>query len=121
LDSSAVLALLLRAKGAEVVLDDLAAGSISSVNAAEVLRVLARSGLAPADARRAFARLQLAVIPFDYDQALEAATVAQRAPHLSLGDCACLALARHLHAAEVLTADKAWAKIDCGARVKLLR
>jgi PIN domain nuclease of toxin-antitoxin system len=94
---------------------------ISSLNAAEVLRVLVRSGASPADAKRAFARLHLPVIAFDYDDAAEAVEVARLAPELSLGDCACLALARRRGAAEVLTADRAWTTCDFGVPLTLIR
>jgi PIN domain nuclease of toxin-antitoxin system len=39
---------------------------------------------------------------------------------LSFGDRACLALAL-IHGLPVLTADRAWAKVDVGVEVRLIR
>jgi PIN domain nuclease of toxin-antitoxin system len=121
LDSSAVLALLKQEPGWEQVLAGLQQSVISSVNQAEVLRVLVRGGASPTDARRALVRLHLPIIAFDSADAVEAAEVAQIAPELSLGDCACLALARARSADQVLTADRAWGHADFGVRVILIR
>ena len=120
LDSSAILALLQNEPGSEVVLSALSDSEVSSVNAAEVLRVLVRRGASIGDARRIFARLHVPVSPFDYDQAAKAAEVGTLAPHLSLGDCACLALA-NLRSVEVLTADRSWSAVDFGVPVVLIR
>lgn len=121
LDSSAILALLHQEPGGRAVLPFLSNAVISSVNAAEVLRVLVRSGASLPDAKRAFARLHLTVIAFQPDDAAAAVEVAQLAPELSLADCACLALARLRKASEVVTADRIWTKFDFGVTVKLIR
>ena len=94
--------------------------SISSVNAAEVLRVLARAGLSIDHAQKALARLNLQVVSFTEDDLPNFVEISQRAASLSLGDCACLALGRAMNA-EVFTADRAWAEIDAGVRVSLIR
>jgi len=121
LDSSAVLALLQAEPGAAIVLAHLSDSVISSVNVAEIIRVLTRKGSAFKDARQALALLQLPVIPFDHEQALVAAEIGSAARHLSLGDCACVALAKSDPASEVLTADRIWAEIDLGIKVTLIR
>jgi len=115
------LALLHQEPGGRAVLPLLADAIISSVNAAEVLRVLVRSGASLADAKRAFARLHLTVIAFQPDDAAAAVEVAQLAPELSLADCACLALARLRRASGVVTADRIWTRFDFGVPVKLIR
>ncbi len=120
LDSSAVLALLHGEPGAERVAAALGEAAISAVNAAEALRVSMRNGVAAGDFRRAFARLQLSVIPFGEDDLGALAAVFDRAAHLSLGDCACLALGMQ-SGAEVLTADRAWTKLDLAVRVTSIR
>ena len=63
------------------------------------------------------------VVPFDAQLALEAGYFyARRRPYnLSLGDCACLALAESLDL-PVLTAESNWAKLpNLRAKVKLIR
>ncbi len=68
------------------------------------------------------AGLQLSVVPFDREQARLAGSLRRstRGYWLSLGDRACLALAR-VQAAVALTCDRSWARIDVGCRVKLAR
>jgi PIN domain nuclease of toxin-antitoxin system len=121
LDSSALLAVLQHEPGGERVLAQLEDCIISSVNAAEVLRVSMRNGVKPADARRSFLRFQLPVLPFGYDDASVVAEIALVTPHLSFGDCACIALARRESASEVLTADRAWAGSKFGVKIILIR
>lgn len=121
LDSSAVLALLQAESGSETVLRALPDALISAVNVAEILRVLVRSGVAPTEARRAFDRLHLTIVPFGPEHAEECMEVARHAPSLSLGDCACLALARLAHASEVITADREWTRHRLGVKVTLVR
>lgn len=87
----------------------------------EVLRVLLRRGTSFRDARRIFSRLQVSVATFDDEHAAAAAEVGALGPHLSLGDCACLALARLRAAERVLTADRAWTSRDYGVPVVLVR
>ena len=96
--------------------------SISAVNLCEVLTKLADDGLNEAQSQAAVAALDLRIHPFG---AREAAVAAQlrgstRQAGLSLGDRACLALAKTLDCAAV-TADRAWASLDIGLTVVLIR
>lgn len=120
LDSSAVLALLNGERGADGVLAALGESIVSAVNAAEVLRVLVKKGATPADGRRVLARLHLQTVEFTGEDLAAVAEITQRAPQLSLGDCACLALGKRLGAG-VLTADRAWASVDLEIAVRLIR
>lgn len=95
-------------------------GIISAVNAAEVLRVLVKKGATPADGRRVLARLHLQTVEFTGEDLAAVAEITQRAPQLSLGDCACLALGKRM-GTEVLTADRAWASVDVEIAVRLIR
>ncbi|MEO7026776.1 MAG: PIN domain-containing protein, partial [Caulobacteraceae bacterium] len=66
--------------------------------------------------------LPLHVVAFDEDQAIGAGKLrrATRGAGLSLGDRACLALARSLDAT-ALTTDRAWEKVNGQARIELVR
>jgi len=124
LDASAVLALLHEEPGAAQVAAVLPAAAIGAVNLAEVLIVLERHGVPPADARRAVDALALDVLPADAETARAAAVVAAagRAARcaLSLGDCFCLAAARVAGRAAV-TADRNWAALKAGVKVVVVR
>ena len=118
LDASAVLALLRDEAGATRVAGFLPTAAVSAVNLAEVLIVLDRNGVPPADAQRAVDALALDIIPADGTTAHVAAAVAaaSRRRGLSLGDCFCLATA-HLAGRPAVTADRTWATIRTGAKV----
>lgn len=122
LDSSALLAVLFVEPGGDIVADAITHAIISAVNTAEVVTKLVDKGLQLSDASRAVGIFQIQTEPFDTQQALAAAAL--RAPTskhgLSLGDRACLALASKL-SAPVLTADKAWGKLDLGIEIKVIR
>lgn len=122
LDSSALLAALLVEPGGDVVADAMKVAIMSSVNATEVVSKLVDRGLTLSKAQQAFGLFQLDILPFDAAQAMAAAAL--RAPTvkygLSLGDRACIALAQQLNV-PVMTADKAWAKLDIGVEIKVVR
>lgn len=128
LDASAVLAYLNREAGAEVVADMVEAGaSVSAVNFAEVLSTASDRGV---PTERLIARLTeagllegaISVEPFTAEDAGTVGELrpATRAAGLSLGDRACLALARRLEA-PAATADAAWAELDVGVEILLIR
>lgn len=122
LDASAVIALIKREPGADVVSAYIPGATMSAINVAEVATHLAESGL-PADrVRAAIGKLGLDVAPCELDDAVAIGLLrpATREHGLSLGDRACLALgsARDM---PVLTADRAWGKLDIGVEVRLLR
>jgi PIN domain nuclease of toxin-antitoxin system len=95
---------------------------VSAVNWAEVVQRLARERV---DVRVLRARaVASGLVIVDFDVALAEATgalwEATRAAGLSLGDRACLALARATGATAV-TADRAWVALDVGVEVRLVR
>ncbi|MBI2885898.1 MAG: type II toxin-antitoxin system VapC family toxin [Chloroflexi bacterium] len=122
LDASALMALLNGETGAQVVAEALGDAVIGSVNLAEVLTRLAQRGLSEEGMRATVDDLEIDVIPFDKDLAVSAGMLwpLTRAYGLSLGDRACLALARQLEA-PALTADRIWAELNLGIEVQVIR
>jgi ribonuclease VapC len=124
LDASALLAYLRDEAGAETVSETIAGGAaISTVNLAEVFSRSADREVDPAelDLRLRVSGLLDGAITVQPFTALDAIEVARLRPltrdaGLSLGDRACLALARRLDAV-ALTADSAW--VDAGHDVDL--
>ncbi len=127
LDASAILALLFDEPGAEAVSARHAEPLfMSAVNAAEVVSKLIDAGQEPREAIEVFRSIQdaadLAAIPFDTSQALDAAAIraGTRDHGLSLGDRACLALARSLKL-PAMTADRTWKKLRLGVEIRAIR
>ncbi len=122
LDASAVLALLQAEPGADIVTAALPKAAWSAVNASETVAKLAERGMKGKAIQAVLAMLALETRPFDAAQAYESGLLrpATRALGLSLGDRACLSLAQTL-GRPVLTADRAWARIDVDVQVRLIR
>ncbi len=128
LDASALLAYLRAEPGAEVVSEAIAGGAtISTVNLAEALSRATDSGVNPAQLARELTDRGLldgaiATEPFTVADAIEAARLRPltRAAGLSLGDRACLALARRLGGVAVTT-DTAWARVELDVPLRLVR
>jgi ribonuclease VapC len=128
LDASALLAYLREEPGAELVAQLIATGaSISTVNLAEALSTAGAHGADPtALATELTARGLLdgavTVEPFTTADAVEVARLRPltRAAGLSLGDRACLALARR-QGAVAITADSAWATLNLDIDVRPIR
>ena len=122
LDTSALLALVFREPGMDVVLAALDGCAISAVNQAEVVEVAARRGTDPGRAAAWAGELSIPVLPFTPPMAARAGAVlaAGRVRGLSLGDAACLGTAGTL-GVPVLTADRAWAALDLDIQIRQLR
>ena len=122
LDSSALLALLNDEPGADVVAGLLRNSAMSAVNISEVTAKLAEAGIRERDIRMAVGGLVLDIVPFDAEQAVGAGMLrrATMTAGLSLGDRACLALAKRL-GVPAATADLAWRRVDTGVELTLIR
>lgn len=114
LDASAVLAVILEERGAEVVVETLRSGAVmSAVNVAEVASRLHQDGWSESEVAFAFDNLGIEVLPFDREVALLSGryrTLTRRL-ELGLGDRACLATGR-AEEGPVLTADRSWLELD---------
>jgi ribonuclease VapC len=121
LDSSGLLTMLLFEPGCERVAQLVPRSCMSTVNLAEVLGRLARDGRAVDEALDLIEEMGIAWVDFDREVAIGAAALLlTTAPWgLSLGDRACLALAR-LRNLPAVTADRAWAKLDLGIPIEVV-
>ncbi len=122
LDSSAILAMIFKEAGGELV-SRMAAGSlISAVNLSEVASKLLDAGFTDEEMNKSLEDFSAEIVSFDRDEAIAAGHLraSTRQKGLSLGDRACLALALQ-EKATVLTADKAWTELDLGIEIKVIR
>jgi len=122
LDASAVLAVLHKEPGADLVLARIGGAAISAVNFAEVVTRLAQKGGDLSQVLTDLHNLLGDIRPFDLQQAEAAGLLdtSTRPYGLSLGDRACLALAKHLNV-PALTADQVWARLEIGVTIELIR
>ena len=124
LDASALLALIHRETGQEVVADAVVESVISAVNLAEVIGKLAERGV-PLDRAEAIAlSFGIEVVSLDAGLAARAGQLrpSTRSAGLSLGDRCCLATAMAL-GLPVLTAEAAWEPLadTLGIKVRNIR
>jgi len=122
LDASAVLALLFNEPGADTVAEHIAAGAtMSTVNLSEVATILIRHGRDP-DTVLDPLQAQVDILAFTDSDAIATAQIYPlvSAKGLSLGDRACLALARRLNAPAV-TAEHVWADLNLDIRIDTIR
>jgi ribonuclease VapC len=122
LDASALLAMLHGESGAELVQAAVDRGVISTVNWAEVFRLLLDGDVDVVGLRADIEALGLEIVPFTVDDAEQAAGLGPPTRHvgLLLGDRACLALAHRL-GLPVLTADRSWLDLDLEIKVEAIR
>lgn len=122
LDASAILAVVLDEPGRERVLPVMTGASVSAINLGEVLSRAVDQGFVVERVADGLARLEMQVIPFEHDDAVEAARLRTATKRIgaSLGDRACLALAQRLRL-PVLTADRAWSTLGLDIEIVQIR
>jgi PIN domain nuclease of toxin-antitoxin system len=123
LDASAVLAFLFEEQGASVVERSLPQASISTANWGEVWqRVLERQAESPEGVRERLVEAGLGLEPLSGADAEHAARLRAKTRErgLSLADRCAIALAARLKR-PVLTTDRAWAAVEVGVEIRLIR
>ena len=122
LDASALLAFLIRERGHQKVREVLGESCMSTVNISEVLASFGRAGQNVPLIAKTLLAMPVELVEFTPEQATIAAGLAQmtRAAGLSLGDRACLALARERRI-PALTADQAWDRLQLGIEIRTVR
>lgn len=126
LDSSAIMAWLYGEPGSKAVTQTIDDGSfevlVSSVNLCEVITKLALADASDAQIRSALEPFISFCVNFDPSQARQAGELSRQTKSLglSLGDRACLALAKS-HGATAWTTDAVWKKLNVGVKIRLLR
>jgi PIN domain nuclease of toxin-antitoxin system len=120
LDASALIALIMGEPGAEAVEAVIAESVATTVNLAEIVGYFARNGAAEPAIRGMLDGLRLEIVPFDAELAYAAGLLlpATRRAGLSLGDRACLALARR-QGAKAFTTDRSWLRVAAAAGVEI--
>ena len=93
---------------------------MSAVNVVEVMRRLGRDGVPTSEIERSLLRFDIQYDVFSLEDARLAADIANENPDISLGDCACLALAKRLGAMAV-TADRVWGERRAGVNIRQIR
>ena len=124
LDASALLAVAFNEAGADYVMLALSRPhvGVTVTNLTEVVSRLRLRGMNMAGCRAFIDDLQLTVVSADTETAFLAGELhAQtRWAGLSLADAMCLATAAQLEA-RVITADRAWARLDVGVAIDVIR
>jgi ribonuclease VapC len=122
LDSAAVIALLYLEPGYQRVAEVLDKSAISSVNLAEIYNKLVQKASAE-EVRGLLRPMELQVEDWSEDMAYRSAEFSafSKSHGLSLGDWACLTLAKQLRATAV-TSDRAWRRLPAlGVRIMIFR
>jgi ribonuclease VapC len=123
LDSSALIALLGLEPGHERVAGLLDRSIVSAVNLAEIVNKLAQETPSAPAVRELLAHMQLTVVDWSEDLAYQSAEFSpfNKSDGLSLGDRACLTLAKQLHATAV-TSDRTWRRVPAlGVPIMIFR
>jgi ribonuclease VapC len=122
LDASAVLAMVFEEPGSERVEECLIDARISSANLSEVVAKLYDRKFDKERVELVLSNFTIETVEFDRDLAEQAGHLRPLTRHLGLsfGDRACLATAQAV-GCTIVTADQAWAELDLGIEIELIR
>ena len=120
-DASALLAMLVGEPGGDAVAALLSLALVSAVNWSEVLQKARQHGADVAGMREDLESVGMELVPFGPSEATVAADLWHRGNrNLALADRACLATAM-IRRCTVVTADRAWRRLDLGVDVEVIR
>ena len=119
LDASAVLAVLHKEPGAEVVEKEFPTARCSAATWSEILQKAEQGGIDPKLVILFLKQAGLAIEVVTESDAEVAAAIWRQARHLSLADRCCLALAKRLGVPSV-TSDRNWPAVD-GIAIEFIR
>ncbi len=122
LDASAVVAFLKREPGSDYVAEHIERAVMTTVNFSEVVAKWVVRSNDPEGTRAVADALPCEIVAINRDIAMSAGLMIARTRSrgLSLGDRVCLAYAKSI-GLPVLTTDQAWAEVDVGVDVRLIR
>lgn len=124
LDASAILAIMFREQGTEIVEQYLDSSEtlVSSINVSEVFAKQLELNIPIEQTIVFLGLLGIEIVDFNKESAIQAATLRKltREWGLSLGDRACLALGQQF-SCPVITADRAWGNMGLGIEVIVIR
>lgn len=120
LDTSAIIALLKKEPGYEILEDVIANSSMSSVNLSELVAVLARSGVPEEEIDEIITDIVPEIIPFSENLSIKTGKLISVTKEygLSLGDRACIATGSYYNM-EIYTKDSIWLNLTENVKVKI--
>lgn len=122
LDTSALIALLKKEPGYEIIEGLIANSAISSVNLSELVSIMARNDVIDSEIIEVITDLVPEVLPFTESIAIQAGILIKHTKSLglSLGDRACIATGL-AHNMTIYTTDRIWEKLDISANIIVIR
>jgi PIN domain nuclease of toxin-antitoxin system len=122
LDASALMAVVRKEPGADLVERRMPGASMSAVNASEAIMRSVEKGFTEHLVTMFMSAQQIELVPFDAHLAVLTARLRPATKHLGLSfaDRACIATAIHRKAI-VVTADRVWATLDLPCQIELIR
>jgi PIN domain nuclease of toxin-antitoxin system len=122
LDMSAIIALLKKEPGYELLEEVIASSAVSAVNLSELVSVLIRAGIEESEVDEIIKDIVPEIIPFSDDIAVNSGKLIKQTKEfgLSLGDRACVATGIHYNI-PIYTTDKVWKRIKAQANIIIIR
>jgi len=122
LDTSAIIALLKKEPGYELLEEVIANGAVSTVNLSELVSVLARNSIEESEIDEIIRDIIPEIVPFTEDIAVQAGKLVKLTKDfgLSLGDRACIATGIY-HNMPIYTTDKVWKNLKTSVQIVVVR
>jgi PIN domain nuclease of toxin-antitoxin system len=122
LDTSAIITLLKKEPGYEILDEIIASSAMSVVNLTELVSMLTRSGVIDHEVDEVIKDIVPEILQFTEDIAIEAGKLIKHTKSygLSLGDRACIATGIQ-HNMKIFTADKIWKELKLPVEIIIIR